>query len=265
MVREGEPFGKGYQVYVYEFSDKSVYVGLTCNPTRRHKDHIKRGPVARKLAGGTPHEVKSVAEGLMPTPAGELEQATLNRYADEGWTLLNRHDAGSTGQIRTKYTLDRLRQIACGASSRKGFQLLDNGAYQYACTNGHMSALAVEFGWPDHAGHVWTFELCRDEARKFKWLSDWVAGHTASYTAAWKNGWLTRIKKELFPRAKPVEVKWTREACLERAKAFSTRGQWQYEAGDGSYIAARRKGWLPEIATLVFGPRRQRWSPPVPM
>lgn len=263
MVREGDPFGKGYQVYVYEFADRSAYVGLTCNPTRRRKDHLKKGPVARKIAAGTAYELKVVAEGLMPTPAGELEQATLARYGSAGWTLLNGRDGGSTGHIRSKYTLDRLREIARGASSRKEFQLLDNGAYQYACVHGHMDALASEFGWPDHVGHVWTLDLCRQEASKFQWLSDWVAGHRSSYTAAWKRGWLPAIKTELFPKPKPVASKWTREACLERAKVFKTRGEWQYNAGDGSYIAARRKGWLPEIAAAVFGSRRHRWSPPV--
>lgn len=135
---------------------------------------------------------------------------------------------------------------------------------QYACNHRLIDKLATELDWPEHAGHIWTRELCFQEAKKFKWLSDWVKGSPASYGSAHKQGWLAEIKSKMFTK-KPVLVHWTQEACAARARVFESRNAWQYQCRDGSYTAARRNGWLAEIARQFYGQRINRWSTRVVM
>lgn len=260
MVSEGNPFGTGYQVYTYEFADNSVYVGLTCTPKRRHRDHLKRGPVQAKITANIAYEFFELAGGLVPTVAGAFERISIEHYQECGWQVLNTAKGGSTGQIRTLYTYEKLLDLARPYSTRKQFDVGQSGAYQYACKHKLIDRLASELGWPEHAGHVWTKEMCLESARKFKWISDWSSADWDAYQAAMRNGWLNAIKMSLFTKHKPVQIFWTREACLKRAKAFSSRAKWQYGCGDGSYVSARRRGWLIEVASTVFGKRLNRWS-----
>lgn len=205
-------------------------------------------------------EFKVLASGLMPTAAaGDVERQVISLYIKEGWIVLNRREGGSTGQIRTKYSYAKLLDLARPLQGRKQFNLAHNGAYQYACKHELIDRLAAELGWPDHAGHAWTKDLCFLEAAKFKWLTDWIQGSHASYLSAHRQGWLAEIKSRLFTK-KPVQVRWTEAACRKRAEDFRSRMEWQYQCKDGSYVAARRKGWLSEIAAHVFGPRLNRWS-----
>ena len=260
MERQGDPFGAGYQVYVYEFADRVAYIGLTCNPKRRYKDHTARGTVASKIKAGTAYVLKTVGTALMPTAASKLECATIVQYKADGWVALNRRHGGSTGQIRTKYTYQKLLELARLFKSRKQFEVAHRGAYQYACNHKLINQIADELGWPVHVGNKWTKDLCLQEAKKHRWLSDWSAAPGGSYAAAWKHGWLPKIKKLFKPKPSSYVIRWTKETCEKRAKDFVARADWQYQCKDGSYVTARRKGWLNEIADGVFGKHLNRWS-----
>ena len=84
------------------------------------------------------------------------------------------------------------------------------------------------------------------------------------YFAAQRNGWLAELKAAAGLAKKPAAAsKWTQEACLARAKDFASRYDWQSKAGDGSYITARKKGWLNDIANEIYGKRRSRWHPSI--
>ena len=260
MVSAGRPFNEGYQVYAYEFFDHTVYIGLTCNPNRRHKDHSMLGSVAAKIRAGLSFEFKELGTGLMPTPAAQLEVENIAKYRLNGWQVLNVNPGGSTGNIRSKYAYASLLELARPFKNRKQFYVAHTGVYQYACTHKLLGKIANELGWPDHAGHVWTKEKCFQSAQRFKWISDWLMHDAHAYQAVQRNGWLPEIKQALFTINKPVQLFWTKEACAARVASFKSRVEWQYGCKDGSYVSARRKGWLDEIATAAFGPRRNRWS-----
>jgi hypothetical protein len=259
MVREGDPFGVGYQVYAYEFPDNAVYIGLTCNPKRRHRNHQVKGPVAIKIAAGFAPVFRVIGSKLTPTAAGNVEQETIVRYKAQGWTVLNRRAGGETGNIRTRYTYAKLVELARPFSHRAEFNERCDSGYQYACRHGLIDKIASELGWPEHVGHVWTRDLCWESAKVHKHVADWLAADKDAYLAAWRNGWLAEIKKKLFTKKYVISI-WPREACERRARAFSSRSAWQYGCHDGSYVSARRKGWLKEIADGLYGRRRNRWS-----
>ena len=49
----------------------------------------------------------------------------------------------------------------------------------------------------------WTYETCRKEAKKYKTRSNFAAGSSEAYLAAWKNKWLDKICKHIKEVTKP--------------------------------------------------------------
>ena len=260
MSRDQGPFTRGYQLYAYLFTDNSVYVGITCNPTRRHKDHDKRGIVYEKAQSAS-SQLSILKDHLMPTDAAQAEIDAIEDYRTKGYAVLNRRGGGSTGRIRSKYTYKLILAEANKFKSKKAFTAARSAMMQAVTLRKWNRRLEKDTGWPVRVGPNWTPESCREEAKKFTYLSDWSSAGGGSYIAAHRAGWLKVIKADLFKTPKPVDYKWTQETCHARARAFSSRSEWQYKAGDGSYPAARRKGWLIPITDDVFGPRLSRWSP----
>jgi hypothetical protein len=254
-----DPFKQGYQIYAYEFPTKFVYVGLTCNPTRRHKGHAVNGPVFEKTKEGIKPVLRVLESGLMPTSASEAEIAAIQKYKDEGWSLLNTDPGGSLGQIRSKYTYQQALREASSCHSKNELNKLKNDVYQVVSHQGWLQKLAKELGWPEHMDH-WTFEECLQEARPLKGRGEWAVKARNSYCAAIRNGWLETISKEMgWVRIIP-KSKWTRELIEKRAKDFKCRSEWQYGCHDSSYTVARKTGILNEVSAATFGHRRNRWD-----
>lgn len=245
------------QVYVYEFSDHSCYVGLTCNPKRRHKDHLERGLVFKKISTGIKYELKILREDLSPKAAAELEVKEI-ASRKSAWTVYNRHKGGSLGQLRFKYSYEEILAVAKTCASKKDFFTRFSAMSQIVSRRKWSTRLDSDMDWPKRADHVWTPETCLAEARKFKWKVDWITGSPSSYAAARKHGWLKEITKIVGFTQKPPKIKWTVEACSEDAKRFSSRSEWQVKSGS-AYRKARLSGWLDEISDSSFGQKRSRW------
>lgn len=88
----------------------------------------------------------------------------------------------------------------------------------------------------------WTLEACKKEAKKYKTRSEWFKAKNSGYSAAYKRGWIDVCTKHMISLRKPNNY-WTLKRCKEEAKKYSARSLWQKAEG-GSYIAARKKGWL---------------------
>lgn len=240
---------EGHQVYAYEFEDKTVYVGLTGNPTRRHKTHLETGPVSERLH--LRYELKVLASGLTKQAAHDHETAEHDKYAAAGWTNLStRERCGAMGRNR-QHTRSTCLDVARTCATKKAFHATPQG--QAAILRGWNDEIAQEMGWPDHVSHVWTQEKCEASAKRFTWLVDWINGDSAAYTAAKKRGWLAAIKTRMFPRVKPTPKKtWTYGECLTSAKTFDSVSRWQYAPKTGSYVAARKNGWLAAIRAACW-------------
>lgn len=254
MERPVGPYSEdGHQAYVYEFADKSAYVGITCNWNRRHESHLETGPVARKIAQGVSYTLKRLETKLSPDEACKKEDEYTLKYVADGWVNLSTAKwRGALGSL-TKYTYGKIIETARKYASKKEFSTAHGPMVQFVYIKGWMPKISAELGWPKHADH-WTKEECVESARKHRWLVDWLNADACAYQSARVNGWLADIKAQFFPKHKPsVASKWTPDACINRAQDFETLTKWQYNAGDASYQTARRKGWLPAIRLEVFG------------
>lgn len=118
-IHEGrDPNAEDYVIYLYiDFDNKVVYVGLTYEERKdqRHKEHIygrkeKDGSITFDVVAkywqsiGKPlPEPTYVMEGLHINDVGYYEGWYIDKYKEQGWTVLNIAKAGSTGGAKVKW------------------------------------------------------------------------------------------------------------------------------------------------------------------
>lgn len=93
-------------VYVYEFSDKTAYIGLTYDLEFRNKRHLitthrSKSPVYRYMLKTSliPKLIK-VSNYIDAQDASRLECKVLDDYRNIGWNILNTSKAGSLGSLK---------------------------------------------------------------------------------------------------------------------------------------------------------------------
>src|SRR5574343_1586628 len=85
-----------YCVYAFEFSDKSVYVGLTSNEAKRKFNHLRIGPVFEK-SKDVASTYRVIASDLNVKTAAALEASTLAEYRNSNWIVMNSAAPGGIG------------------------------------------------------------------------------------------------------------------------------------------------------------------------
>jgi hypothetical protein len=196
------PVGNLYErmVYVYEFSDNHVYIGLTSDKKRRHKDHTDinkvSSPVAKHIIEtGLDPIYKEESVYITAQDAQNLEQCTIDRYRSYGWTILNTNKAGGLGKCkRTELTMEIIRDLASQYPTRVDFKRAHTKEY----------AIAQKYGWledvvaniPKQDSTKWNYDKTREEALKYETRNQFRVGNQSAYRSAIKNKWID----EFFPK-----------------------------------------------------------------
>lgn len=185
-------------VYVFEFSDKSVYIGLTVNEKRRKFGHLDledvTSPVAMHIIKtGLEPVYKIINKDLTPSESQDMEACTLEKYRLEGWNILNRYKTGSLGSCRRFWTKEMVEKIAAKYTSRGEFKKNDINAYQAAQKYGWLKDVTKNMTYTDTT--VWNYEKTKQLASTVNSRSQLKYASQSAYTSALKNGWLD----EFFP------------------------------------------------------------------
>jgi predicted GIY-YIG superfamily endonuclease len=113
-------------VYVYEFSDKSVYVGLTYNESKRKSEHLslRRTSVSKHIEKtGLQPEYTNVTNGYIDAnEAAVLEESLRLKYKLNGWNILNKKKGGGLGGNTIKWTVDMIKEAADKCKTREEFK-----------------------------------------------------------------------------------------------------------------------------------------------
>lgn len=101
-------------VYVYEFLDNSVYIGLTYNEKKREIEHSIKGKttVSKHIVktGLTPIK-KIISDGYIDAHiAQEMENDLITEYRLNGWNILNKVKGGALGGNTLKWTEEVIRE-----------------------------------------------------------------------------------------------------------------------------------------------------------
>jgi predicted GIY-YIG superfamily endonuclease len=128
-------------VYVYEFIDNSVYVGLTYDIEKRDSKHKRdrRSKVFQHIlkTGLTPKlthvEYISVEEAVL------VEHETVEKYRNNGYVILNIAKTGAIGGGNLKWTFDKVKIEAKKYTTKSEFMKKNNSVYSIVASNGWLN------------------------------------------------------------------------------------------------------------------------------
>ena len=184
-------------IYAYEFYDKennpiAVYVGLTCDMTRRNKEHQtgyctfgKEETQVFKFIKENP-KLKYEIKLLEPNQykGREAEQKEIEweeKYQHNGWRTLNIAKPGSLGGLY-KLTNDELRNIALNYETKSEWKKNDLSTYNMGLRRGK------DF-YEDITSHMKSSSLTNDElrniAKKYRTKIEWMKNDRKSYVQAY--------------------------------------------------------------------------------
>ena len=242
-----------YMVYYYEDREtNSVYIGLTNNIQRRHKEHCSGFLKHGKRKYDSVHQYFHSLGKELPLPlalknnlsaseAQQYEKHYVEYFNNAGYNVLNLAKAGSLGGLGI-WTREKCYIEAQKYLSRVAFAKNSNGAYNVARENEWLDDYTW-FSTPERQVK-WTHDACYQEARKYKSCIDFIKGNERAYKVAKNNGWID----EYTWFEKPI--RWTRDNCYTEAKKYKSKKE--FERGNGSaYQIAWKNGWLTDYTWFV--------------
>ena len=202
-------------IYAYEKKDlKIAYVGLTNNLKRRHYEHSSTWK-------GHQHTVvyKFFTSLGMIVPQPIVIESGLTP---------------EESQIAENKWVEHYKQ--------NGWSLLNT-----AETGAGISSLGSYT-------RLWDYASCKEEAKKYSSVSDFIKGARGTYAAALSNGWI----EEFYPN-KQQALKRTKENFLFVAHQYQTTGEFIKEY-PSMYQFGLKKGWLKECSWLKRGHQISIWT-----
>ena len=238
-------------VYAYEFIElKSVYIGRTLmrRAKTRDKEHLFVDNDAVYLFAKENNirvpSMKILENGLTLKEGKKKEGYYVEKYRNEGWTILNRTKTGSLGNIFVvKWTKKTCYNEAMKYKTRGDFAKFNGSAYDVARRNGWLN----DYTWFEEmqkpSGYWEDYDNCYNAAKECKTKTEFIKKYSAAWVQARKRGWqndyvwFNEVEKIAWNK------KWNYDTVLEEAKKYKTRKEFGTKA-HGAYKVAVKNGWL---------------------
>jgi hypothetical protein len=195
-------------IYAYEFTDNHVYIGLTSNKDKRHREHMRdgRGSVYKHMnKTGIIPTYRMVSDWYIDYPdAQKLEKDTVDEYSKNGWIVLNTAPAGNLGGNLYKWNEDNLREVAQKYRRRRDMIIGDYNAYSTIIQKG-WKHLFDHMEWDGNIEH--TLEECIKEAKKFTNRQDFRKQRYDLWQWTYKHKHQDKVFEHMVMERKPY--KWT--------------------------------------------------------
>ena len=238
------------KIYVFLFTDKTAYVGLAQDPEGRYRQHLrdKRSPIYKQAkVNGIAFEYHLLTDWLHKDVAGKVEDFFINKYKEDGWTMLNRQRGGNLGGRTKKYNPEQLQEEADKYEYIDDFREGSPLAYGYIIANHMFEDYCAKMKPGKSSRLYWTLERaiavvpeCKNRRALIK-----------KYPKAWE---LLR-KAELLDKYYPLEKvngpfkKWTIENSKALAATCSTRDELR-EKSQTAYKILKKEGLIDEYFPL---------------
>jgi hypothetical protein len=242
-------------IYAYEFSDKSVYVGLTYNYKQRALRHQTdpRSPVYKKIKAGFTFKLIQDNKWYSADKVKIEEEKCIQNYRKRNFTILNRAKAGGLGGNSVKWTPEELKRTALKYKTRGDFQKYDSTAYTIAWKKGLLDNLCIHMQPKRGDVPKYTLHACVTMAKKCKYRSEFAERYPGHYAASRSKYDVNIICKNMSK--KKIKSKWTVTKIKQHAKKFWRRSDFKrYDAG--AYSAAKRLGIIDQVCTHMKNPPR---------
>ena len=132
-------------IYAFLFENKVIYIGLTYDIGVREKQHLQLDDKHKrskssvrdyiKLTGETPKMIK-LTDYLPYKEAQKKEEEFVQKFSNEGYTILNKVKAGNLGAGTVKWTENKLRNEALKYETVKDFRENSYSAFTIAQKKG---------------------------------------------------------------------------------------------------------------------------------
>jgi len=233
-------------VYVYEFSDKIAYVGLTFDMNSREQQHKKRGPVFQhSKSTQNIANLKQLTDYIDVEDAKNKESEYVTNYLNEGWKLLNSAKTGACGGGERKWTKEKCR-IEAMKYENVGDYKRNSLSYRAAVRNKWLDEICSHMNRVKKHSNYWTKERCREVASKFETRKEFEFNYRGAYIACRKNNWLDDVCFHMKNRKQKPKGYWTKDRCEEESLKYESRSEFQKKSISAYQISLRKK-WLDEI------------------
>ncbi len=210
LERLGNLFNRA--VYVLEFPDNSVYVGLTLNLKSREKQHVNDEgytAVSKHIQKtGLKPTFKVISDEYIPSEdARKLEDCTIGQYKSDGWNILNKAKAGALGACERIYTLDRIKEVASKFNTVGEFKKNATPYYRAALRNGWFDEISNNMN--RNLRKKITKDQVKDVAQKYTTLADFEREQPSYYSAAKRNQWtdiISHLKRKQKKRGDTIFI-----------------------------------------------------------
>lgn len=241
-------------IYAFEFSDISVYIGLTDNIQRREKQHLKssNSAVYKHIQKTSLTPILQILHEYTDKElAKTLEKFYIEDYRSKGWNILNRAKAGSLGGKYVFWTYEECKSHALQCSTRSEFITKHPGAYASAIKNKWLDDICQHMELKFEIKN--DSETVRLEAQKYSTRQEFKHGSNSAYEYARKHHLLDAICTHM---TRPLpKVKWTDEAIFEEAKKYSSKEDFR-KACSAAYTIAHKKGIIEKVCSHMTSPRK---------
>ena len=244
-------------IYVCEFSDNHVYVGLTQDLRRRIKQHLREPDSAIFLhiqETNIAPTFKIVRHFAPEKTAQKNEREVEKEYKNAGWILLNRAKTGALGSDYLYWTLERCKGVARHCSNFSDFIKRFSGAYASCVKNEWLEIIREILPYKTSTSHKWTNDRLIIEAKKYETRMEFRRSSPSAYSAALKRGILQEVCSHM-KRPCPIPKKQTRPnqkysynlLCCTALK-YKTRSEFR-KFDYKMYDAANKRNLLDDICS----------------
>lgn len=193
-------------VYVYEFEDKSVYVGLTCNEHNRKYGHLtheksrEKSSVYRHIKKTNLQPIyKKISAYVSAADAQTLENITVNKYKENGWNILNRTKTGALGSACRKWTKDSCKDASSKCKTLTEFYKTYRSAYHKSLKEGFINEICGHMvkTKPNKPSKYWTKNKIISDSKKYANMTDYFKNVPEAYKAAKRNKWIKKLEETI--------------------------------------------------------------------
>ena len=122
-------------LYVFEHNDKSVYVGLSCNPDNRYKEHMRNHKILIEKNKLGEQTFINFGVFYSKDKASQKEIELVEKYRNNGWIILNKAKPGGLGGGFLIWTKKACIESARKYKTRSEWERNASGAYYAAHKN----------------------------------------------------------------------------------------------------------------------------------
>lgn len=224
MVSKGNRFKR--KIYAFTFSDGYAYVGLAQDPADRYRSHVSgkdRSSVYEHIKeSDATYEFAILTDWLHKDVAGKVEEEYRQKYAADGWKMLNKVKCGALGGDTKIYTDEKIRQ------ERDKYEYVDD--FRKGSPRCYNYILKHKL-WEEYCGQMkikvapkkyWTLGRAIKVAKEVKYRSELRGRYYQAYHLLNKAGLLDIY----FPERKKLPKKekiWTLEKSLTVVQQCNSR------------------------------------------